>query len=67
MFKENLERKVTKKGGTVMGVRYDSERLALWVNRNTKAFVDMRWHPRGMARLRHALASNGSISSLLTR
>lgn len=48
VFGENLERKVTKEGVTVMGVRYHSERLALWMNRNDEAFVDVRWHPRDM-------------------
>lgn len=46
VFGENLERKVTKEGLTVMGVRYHSERLALWMNRNDEACIDVRWHPR---------------------
>ncbi|QCO54443.1 DDE-type integrase/transposase/recombinase [Pseudorhodobacter turbinis] len=46
VFGEPLVRKVTKEGLTVLGVRYHSERLALWMNRNGEAHIDVRWHPR---------------------
>jgi putative transposase len=48
VFGQNMVRKLTKEGLTVLGVRYHSERLALWMNRNDEDQIDVRWHPRDM-------------------
>lgn len=46
VFGESLSRKLTKEGLTVLGVRYQSEQLALWMNRNDEDQVEVHWHPR---------------------
>ncbi len=48
VFGQNMARKLTKEGLTVLGVRYHSEQLALWMNRSGESEVDVRWHPRDM-------------------
>lgn len=57
VFGQNLDRKLTKEGVTVLGVRYHSERLALWMDRNGEGEIDVRWHPKDLgaveARLGH--------------
>ncbi len=46
IFGERLSRKLDKTGITVMGLRYHSEELAVWMNRNGEAELDVAWHPR---------------------
>lgn len=48
VFGQNLDRKLTKEGVTVLGVRYHSERLALWMDRNGEGEIDVRWHPKDL-------------------
>ena len=46
IFGERLKRKLDRTGITVMGLRYHSEDLAHWMNRNGEAVLEVAWHPR---------------------
>ena len=45
VFGQNLHRKLTREGVTVLGVRYHSETLARWITTRRERDVEVRWHP----------------------
>lgn len=58
VFGNQLTRSLNKEGLEVLGVRYHSELLALWMDRNGEGKLDVRWHPRDIGAIEVLLGND---------